>query len=115
LGGLHLPVATITPQALATQLEGGHAPLVLDVRSQAEFHQGHVPGAIHIPFWKVGTAGAQIPAAAADPVVVYCGHGPRAWIAGAALRRRGFGRLIYLAGHMAGWRKAGLPEEYGGK
>jgi rhodanese-related sulfurtransferase len=43
-------VTTITPQALATQLEGGHAPLVVDVRSQAEFNQGHVPGAMHIPF-----------------------------------------------------------------
>jgi rhodanese-related sulfurtransferase len=50
-------VATITPQALAMQIEGGHAPLVLDVRSQAEFNQGHVPGAIHIPFWKVGIEG----------------------------------------------------------
>jgi rhodanese-related sulfurtransferase len=43
-------VATITPQALATQIEGGHVPLVLDVRSQVEFNQGHVPGVIHIPF-----------------------------------------------------------------
>jgi rhodanese-related sulfurtransferase len=104
-------VATITPQALATRIERGDAPLVLDVRSQAEFDQGHVPGAIHIPFWKVGNEGVDIPAAAGDPVVVYCGHGPRAWIAGAALRRRGLTRLAYLAGHMAGWRKAGLREE----
>lgn len=107
-------MATISPQALATQIEGGHAPLILDVRSQAEFNQGHVPGAIHIPFWKVGIEGEHIPAAVADPVVLYCGHGPRAWIAAAALRRRGFERVVYLAGHMAEWRKTGLPEEHGG-
>jgi rhodanese-related sulfurtransferase len=52
-----------------------------------------------------------VPAKTAQPVVVYCGHGPRAWMVGAALRCRGHGRVIYLRGHMAGWRKAGLREE----
>ena len=45
------------------------------------------------------------------PVVVYCGHGPRAYIAGAALRRRGFRNIVYLAGHMKKWREMKLPLE----
>lgn len=104
-------MASITPKALAEQIESGHAPVILDVRSRGEFEGGHVPGAIHVPFLDVRGHAASLPASTGEPIVVYCGHGPRAWIAGAALRRRGFRRVIYLAGHISGWRKAGLPEE----
>ena len=44
-------------------------------------------------------------------VVVYCEHGPRASLARFALQRRGFQRVLYLQGHMSGWKKAGLPTE----
>ena len=49
-----------------------------------------------------------------ETLVVYCGHGPRAWIAARALRRRGFADVRYLKGHMAAWRRAGLREDRGG-
>ncbi len=104
-------MASIKPETLAAQIESGHAPVILDVRSRGEFGGGHVPGAIHVPFWDVRDRSSSFPAATEEPIVVYCGHGPRAWIAGAALRRGGFARVIYLAGHMSAWRKAGLPEE----
>jgi rhodanese-related sulfurtransferase len=104
-------MAAIRPGALAEQIEQGQAPIILDVRSSAEFEQGHVPGAIHLPFWQIRNRAAALPAATNAPIVVYCGHGPRAWLAGAALRRRGFARVIYLVGHMSGWRRAGLREE----
>ena len=48
---------------------------------------------------------------ASATLVVYCGHGPRAWLAGAALRRRGFAQVTYLRGHMAAWRRAGMREQ----
>jgi rhodanese-related sulfurtransferase len=56
-------------------------------------------------------ARVEVPGSADDPLVVYCGYGPRAWMAGAVLRRRGFRHVMYLAGHMHGWRRAGLAEE----
>ncbi|NJM46492.1 MAG: rhodanese-like domain-containing protein [Alkalinema sp. RU_4_3] len=41
---------TITPKALAKRLtETPKEVFVVDVRTQAEFDQGHIPGAIHIP------------------------------------------------------------------
>jgi rhodanese-related sulfurtransferase len=70
-----------------------------------------VPGAFHLPFWTIGSHVADIPAGPDDEVVVYCGHGPRAWRAGRVLRGRGFTRVTYLQGHMHGWRLAGLREE----
>lgn len=88
---------------LWAQIEAGTAPLILDVRSRAEFARGHVPGARHVPFWMVRWRLRSIPASHHDPIVVYCGHGPRAWLAGAALRRRGFTNVKYLAGHFSRW------------
>ena len=101
----------ITAGALLTRIESGTAPRILDVRSRLEFAKGHVPGAHHIPFWRISRQidGLTIPRDA--ELVVYCGHGPRAVIAGRALRRRGFTRITYLEGHFSKWRSAGFREE----
>jgi rhodanese-related sulfurtransferase len=106
-------MTTVTAADLSSAIAAGTAPAILDVRSRAEFLRGHVPGAIHIPFWLIGRRIASVPASADDPVVIYCGHGPRALIAGATLKARGFRRVVYLAGHMSGWSHAGFPEQRG--
>jgi hydroxyacylglutathione hydrolase len=48
-------------------------------------------------------------ARAGTPLVLYCGHGPRAAIARGILRWRGISRVELLAGHWAAWRRAGRP------
>jgi rhodanese-related sulfurtransferase len=101
----------VTPNELLALIDEGHAPAILDVRSDWEFKRGHVPGAVHIPFWKVGTRLDEVSSKKSEPLVVYCGHGPRAWRAGGVLRRHGFKNITYLKGHMHGWRRAGLREE----
>src|SRR3990170_1212287 len=103
------------------QIVDGTAPVIVDVRSTAEYRAGHVPGAIHLPFWQVGLSlsrrsaqhegGQKLASVRHAPVVVYCGHGPRAYIAGAGLRRRGFSNIAYLAGHMKKWREMKLSLE----
>jgi rhodanese-related sulfurtransferase len=103
--------ANMTPADLIAAIDAGRAPRILDVRSRREFVHGHVPGAIHIPYWAVPGRVAEIPGDPDAPIVVYCGHGPRAWMTGAVLRARGFTRVSYLAGHMAAWRRARLRED----
>ena len=102
---------SISGPELLARIDAHHAPVILDVRSREEFAAGHVPGAIHVPFWTVRQHEADIPASPDQSVVVYCGYGPRAWIAGAALRRLGFKNIVYLRGHWHLWQKAGLREE----
>ena len=99
----------ITGPALLAQIDAGTPPTILDVRSRWEFMRGHVPTARHIPFWSIAARTSDIPSA--SPVVVYCGHGPRAYVAGAMLRLSGFRRILYLEGHMRQWRQARLREE----
>ena len=84
---------------------------MLDVRSAREYAAGPVPGARHLPFWwaLLRTPPFDIPPG--QRIVVYCGHGPRAWIAAAALRARGFRNVGLLRGHMRAWMAAGKPLE----
>ena len=114
---------SVAPDTLMQQILNGTAPVILDVRSAMEYGEGHVPGAIHVPFWQVGRAlsrrsaereggeWCKLASMRESPIVVYCGHGPRAYIAGAALRRRGFSNIVYLAGHMKHWKEMKLPLE----
>ena len=99
----------LTPDALMERITAGDPPLILDVRSKQEYDAGHVPGAVHVPFWQAGRHSQTLAAKRESPLVLYCGHGPRAHIAGAALKRRGFTNILYLAGHMKKWRAMKLP------
>ena len=101
----------IAASELVARIANRTAPVILDVRTPAEFAAGHVVGSINIPFWAVPWRAGELAAAPDDLIVVYCGHGPRAQLARAALRARGFTNVACLAGHMAKWREAGYPVE----
>ncbi|MDQ3171247.1 MAG: rhodanese-like domain-containing protein [Acidobacteriota bacterium] len=85
--------------------------MILDVRSAGEFAAGHVPNARHLPFWSPLVGMPRLDILPGEAIVVYCGHGPRAWIAAAALRARGYGNVRLLRGHMRAWMAAGKPLE----
>ena len=101
----------IAASDLLALIEAGAAPMIIDVRSGREFREGHVPGARLMPFWKLLTGSPKIAASSEDLLVLYCGYGPRAHLGGVAVRLQGFRRVAYLKGHMAGWRRSGLPQE----
>jgi rhodanese-related sulfurtransferase len=101
----------ITAERLLALIGSGAAPVILDVRSDREYAAGHVPGAAHLPFWQISKRASTIPANKDRELVVYCGHGPRAMIAGRALRKQGFTRVVYLKGHFSQWRSEGRREE----
>jgi rhodanese-related sulfurtransferase len=101
----------LAPQELAARIEAGTAPRIIDVRSRWEFERGHVPGASRCAFWNIVAHAREIAARKTDELVVYCGHGPRAQWAAAALRRRGFGRVMLLDGHWARWLGERRPRE----
>jgi rhodanese-related sulfurtransferase len=101
----------IGAETLLARIESGATPVVLDVRSRMEYANGHVPGARHIPFWRISRRIGDLSIPPDAELVVYCGHGPRAVMAARALRRYGFTRITYLDGHFSKWRSAGFREE----
>jgi len=96
---------------LLEQIDRGRAPFILDARSRAEFLSGHVPGAVNVPFWLIPFRASSLPVEPDTPIVVYCGHGPRAVLATAALRAQGFTRVACLTGHWSDWQRAGRRVE----
>lgn len=94
--------------ALELQERGG-AVLILDVRSAAEFGQGHVPGAVNISHDELAGRLGEIEQYRDQEVVVYCESGRRASMAQQVLADQGFQKLSHLSGDMSGWREAGHP------
>ncbi|MCI0655370.1 MAG: rhodanese-like domain-containing protein [Methylococcaceae bacterium] len=103
--------SALTGARLMEKIGSGWNPLILDVRSTLEYNAGHVPGARHVSFWTPLFNREEIPADAEKPVVVYCEHGPRAYIAFWGLKHAGFKDIHLLDGHMSQWRKDALRIE----
>jgi rhodanese-related sulfurtransferase len=101
----------ISKLELTDQIKSGSPPTIVDVRSSDEYEAGHIPGAIHIPWWAVFTRHSKIPSAPEEPLVIYCEHGPRAKLAKLAFRIVGFQEILYLEGHMSSWKEANLQIE----
>lgn len=103
-------VAGLEPVArdeLSRRLRDGEV-LVLDVRPEAEYAAGHIPGAINVPHDQLAGRLAEIPAGA--DIVAYC-RGRYCVFAPEAvrlLRARGFSARP-LAGGLPDWRTGGLP------
>jgi len=97
---------------LLAKIDQGKAPIIVDVRSTGEYQSGHVPGAIHIPFWSAFTTDKMDDYKKDQAVVLYCAHGPRAGVAKLAFYLAGFEKVSYLSGHMTAWAKAKLPVEF---
>ncbi|TWI03046.1 rhodanese-related sulfurtransferase [Luteimonas cucumeris] len=99
----------VAPAQLQAMLQSrSPAPLVLDVRSEQEFADGHVPQAVLIPHDQLQDRLGEL-----DPargIVVYCRTGRRSAIAEEVLVRNGF-RVRELEGNWLGWQASGLPVE----
>jgi len=101
----------ISAAELQALIESVHAPAIIDVHFGIAFASGHIPGALHLPFWLALGRARKLDIPRHKPVVVYCAHGPRAALGKLALKLAGFKRVCYLDGHMSGWIRACLPLE----
>jgi hydroxyacylglutathione hydrolase len=73
-------------ECLASQAWGRPGVVVLDVRRPDEWRAGHLPGAVHIPFWELAGRVSEVPP---GQVWVHCASGFRASIGASVLDRAG--------------------------
>lgn len=92
---------------LHERIEGGRAPVVLDVRSRGEFAAGHIPGAVNIPHDEIGSRLGDLGPDRGREIVVCCAMGGRAAHAAGLLRGAGFTGVKLLRGHMQEWCASG--------
>lgn len=103
-------IAKIEPRSLGERLAWGDQSLVvLDVRTPAEYGEGHVPGAINIPHTEVAARIAELSDARSKDIVVYCRSGNRSRQALDALGEAGFKRLFHLEGDYLRWSGESRP------
>ena len=86
-------------------------PLVLDVREQDEWDEGHVPGAIHIPRGNLESRIERAEPDRARPIVVYCAAGNRSAFAAKTLEELGYDDVVSLSGGFTDWKRNGFPVE----
>ncbi|TMK70866.1 MAG: molybdopterin-synthase adenylyltransferase MoeB [Actinobacteria bacterium] len=86
-------------------------PVIVDVREQDEWDEGHIGGAVHVPR---GHLESRIEAAAPDrtrPVLIYCAVGNRSAFAAKTLLELGYVEPVSLAGGFTDWKRNGFPVE----
>lgn len=105
------PVPAIAAADLASRIEDGTSPLILDVRTPEEFHEGHVPDAINIPFDELDQRLSEIPSSKSDEIVVHCLRGGRAGHAEEVLKNAGYTQVKDLEGHWEQWLQSGFPTQ----
>jgi rhodanese-related sulfurtransferase len=93
----------ITVQALAERLAEKDAPLVLDVRTPAEWNNGHIEGAMHIPLNRLQQRMAEVPRD--TKLAVICRSGYRSSIATSLLHAAGVHDVIDVTGGMDAWTR----------
>lgn len=78
--------------------------LILDVRTQAEYLEGHIPDATLVPAGRLPQGLTDLPRD--RPIVVHCQSGARSPGAASLLRAHGFNKVTELAGGYPNWRRA---------
>jgi molybdopterin/thiamine biosynthesis adenylyltransferase/rhodanese-related sulfurtransferase len=89
----------------------GRETVLVDVREEDEWREGHIPGAVHVPR---GHLESRIEAVAPDraaPVLLYCAAGNRSAFAAKTLEELGYENVASLAGGFTDWKRNGFPTQ----
>ena len=102
------PMKTITPKEAHHKRSDPNA-LFLDVRTPAEIRECSIGDCTSVPHDKVAHCPDLDQLPRDQAIVLVCGSGKRAEIAGKALSEKGFTNLVVMEGGMQAWKKHDLP------
>jgi len=95
-------IQSLRAQALKQMLAERKDLLLVDVRSEKSYKEGHIEGALNIPLYRFSTRYAEIPLD--RTVVLVDDRGFRTFLAGSYLEMRGY-RVMRLFGGMEAWQE----------
>ena len=101
-------VTEIPPAEAAVKSQHGEAVLV-DVREESEWRQGHAQNATHL---SRGVIEVEIEEKIPDPkrsIICYCGGGSRSALVAESLQKMGYENVFSMTGGFGAWKEAGLP------
>ena len=92
------------PSVPASRLSGDASVVsVIDVRSEAEWNEGHVPGATHVPLVQLEARLAEL--RSREPLLIYCQSGARSALAASLLRAAGVREVTNADGGFEAWAR----------
>ncbi len=93
----------------AAELLQNLGPLLLDVRTPAEFNNGHIKNAILIPVQELQKRVGELSEYKHHDILIYCATGNRSTVASKILIDNGFKRIINMRYGIYGWSKNQYP------
>jgi adenylyltransferase/sulfurtransferase len=98
----------MTPEELKARMDGGTAPIIVDVREPHEFDICRIPESVLIPLGQIPTGMNELDKDA--EIVVHCKMGGRSAKAVDQMRKAGFKRVINLTGGINRWAEKVDPK-----
>lgn len=96
--------------SMATRLMNNHSDaLILDIRTAADFKNGHIKGAKNIPLKEFASNVEGLSSDKDKPVLLYCNSGSTVTSAIKLLKKAGFEKINNLDGGIAAWKEASMP------
>lgn len=96
----------VSVDQLKQRLDNQNAPVLIDVRTEKEYLDGHIPGAIMIPVDRIESNLDILEPYRKQELVLYCQSGRRASKAADALEEAGFKQVKILEGSYQAWQQS---------
>lgn len=91
----------------ATRMINHDNAIVIDMRDDKDYREGHIVNAIHAP--ASAESNNKLEKYRDKPVIVYCQRGQRSAGYCSKLKKQGFGSVYNLKGGLLAWQKEALP------
>ena len=88
----------ITPEDAKKIMDSGKEYIILDTREQDEYNQGHIKGAILIPYTEIENKASDMLPDKDKLILVYCRSGRRSKIAAESLSKLGYTNVKEFGG-----------------
>ena len=88
----------ITAEEAKKIMDSGEEHIILDTREQDEFDEGHIPGAILIPYTEIENEAEAMLPDKDKLILVYCRSGRRSKIAAESLAKLGYTNVKEFGG-----------------
>jgi rhodanese-related sulfurtransferase len=91
------------------RMDGGEKFLLVDVREDNEWANGHLPGAVHMGRGIIERDIETKVPETSTKIILYCGGGFRSALVADNLQKMGYTNVESMDGGWRGWTEAGLP------
>lgn len=102
-------LATIAPAVFAEKMQE-EGVIVIDVRTEDEFQEGHLEGAMQHDYYETASFKAFLEGLdKSKTYMIYCRSGGRSGTTLDMMAQMGFGKVYNLDGGITAWKAANLP------